>query len=311
MFRLILLAMLLAVAAISPATAQSETDVIAARDQFIDGQHALALRILLPAADAGNAMAQNLVADAYASGLGGLPVDPAQALTYMRLSAEQNYPRAHANLGLMHYYGMPGLDPDKVVARTYFESALDMGETGMIALLASMWLSGEGGPASVTRGMALLQFGVQQNDPKSLHLLGLVYNDGIYVPANPELARNLIRRAADLGIVNAMLDYGQMLELGLGGNVDLLQAVDQYRGAVDQGNLEAAMRASAIILGDSQKFPDFVEALVLCFWARDRATGTQAVEYRRICEQTQTHFNFMGVNFANERLLEMTAAESD
>lgn len=311
MIRLICMAFAIILTCGQPAVAQTQGEVAAARELFIAGDQVAAMAILLPAAEAGNAMAQNTVGTAYMEGLGGLPVDVDLGLGYFQRSAAQDYGPAFSNLGTLYLYGAPKLEPDPTLAREYFEKAVDRGDVGSIAFLGAMWLDGRGGPASIPRAMALMQFGDAQGDAKSPYNLGHVYYQGLYVAQDLPRARAYFARAADRGQVEGLLRYGLMLEYGEGGPVDLDAAMRQYRAAIARGNLAAAMQASGIILEDYTTYPDFVEALVLCWWARDRATGDIAADYARRCEETETHYNFLGVRAAEQRLLEMQQAESD
>ena len=311
MHRLILATVMLVLSGFGPALAQSDAEVVAARELFIAGSNRSALLVLVPAAEAGNAMAQNTVGTAYLEGLGGLPVDVNLGLDYYQRSAAQDYGPAFSNLGALYLYGVSELKPDLTLARAYYEKAVDRGEVGSIAFLGAMWLDGRGGPASIPRAMALMQFGDAQGDAKSSYNLGHVYYEGLYVAQDLPQAQAYFARAAARGLVEGMLGYGLMLEYGDGGPVDLDAAMRQYRAAIARGNLAAAMQASGIILEDYNGYPDFVEALVLCWWARDRATGAMAADYARRCEQTETHYNFLGVRAAEQRLLEMQQAESD
>lgn len=307
---LILATVMLVLSGFDPASAQSDAEVVAARELFIAGSYRSALLVLVPAAEAGNAMAQNTVGTAYLEGLGGLPVDVNLGLDYYQRSAAQDYGPAFSNLGTLYLYGVSELKPDLTLARAYYEKAVDRGEVGSIAFLGAMWLDGRGGPASIPRAMALMQFGDAQGDAKSSYNLGHVYFQGFYVAQDLPQARAYFARAAERGLVEGLLGYGLALEYGDGGPVDLDAAMRQYRAAIALGNLAAAIQASGIILEDTNRYPDFIEALVLCYWARDQAEGTQAVEYGRICEETETHFSFFGISFANERLLAMPPVQS-
>ena len=102
MIRHISVAVFLALASLQPALAQTDAEVATARQHYIDGDYATALRVLIPAAEAGNAPAQNIVGAAYQYGNGGLPADARKALQYFSLSAAQNFPSAHHNLGVLY-----------------------------------------------------------------------------------------------------------------------------------------------------------------------------------------------------------------
>lgn len=284
MIRHICVAVFLALASLQPALAQTDEEVATARQQYIDGDYASALRVLIPAAEAGNPRAQNIVGAAYQYGNGGLPLDVGKALQYFGLSAAQNFPSAHHNLGVLYETGMEGLPPDMQVARENYEKSVTIGWLGSYEPLARMLRDGLGGPADEPRAIALLEKGVAENDPASIHALAYMYHDGVAVPVDLVRARALYAQAAAANIPQAMNDYGLMLENAEGGLPDLPGAMEQYRNAMSYGDAYAGINAAWLIFNHIDEFPDQVEGLALCYWARDHASAEDAVEYGASCD---------------------------
>jgi uncharacterized protein len=299
MIRHICVAVFLSVASL--AQAQTEDEVAAARLLYLDGQYELALQVLIPAAEAGNPRAQNIVGAAYQYGNGGLPVDAQKALQYLGLSAAQNFPSAHHNLGVLYENGMPGLAVDLQVARAYYEQSVANDWVGSYEDLARMLRDGLGGPADVPRAIDLLNRGMAAADAESIHQLAYMYHDGVAVPVNMDKARDLYAQAAAAGIGQAMNDYGYMLENGQGGPVDLQAALVQYRAAMAAGDAYGAINAGWMYFTYPDTFPDQVEGLALCYWARDHAEAADATEYATSCEEVATGYSKADIDKAIAR----------
>ena len=87
---------------ISAAFAFSVTSAVAgpvddARLLYLAGDYEVALEILIPAAEAGDANAQNIVEDAFDSG-NGVEVDYAAAREWWKKSADQGFSKARATI---------------------------------------------------------------------------------------------------------------------------------------------------------------------------------------------------------------------
>lgn len=79
----------------------------------------------------------------------------------------------------------------------------------------------------------------EPDTPEEMARLSRAYREGEGVPEDPILARLWARRAAEAGHAGAMNDLSQMLEAGLGGQVNEEEAVSWYRQAAERGIAEA------------------------------------------------------------------------
>jgi predicted nucleic acid-binding Zn-ribbon protein len=80
-----------------------------------------ALRVWLPAAEAGDAKAQNYVGEIYEKGL-GVPPDFERAAEWYRRAAERGDPQAQVNLGQLHERGL-GVPQDSAAAVSWYRRA--------------------------------------------------------------------------------------------------------------------------------------------------------------------------------------------
>lgn len=99
---------------------------------FSKGNYTLALELLLPLAEAGNAKAQCYLGSMYQGGL-GVPVDGQQAVKWFLRAAEQEVDAEHIsataynNLATIYTTGVFGVNADTGLARGYAETAWRLG----------------------------------------------------------------------------------------------------------------------------------------------------------------------------------------
>lgn len=168
------------------------------------------------AANAGNARAQYYLYKQYRNGT-GLPANSDTAMQWLERSARGGWPDAKKQLGLIH------LD-------RYLRKKDNLPQ----ATEAITWLKD-----------------IAQKDPKTMHLLGTLYQDGLIVRADPEEATRWYRRAAEAGDANGQNDYGQMLFSGKGVAQNRKEAARWFDKAARQGHAEARLRlAVQLLAGD-------------------------------------------------------------
>jgi hypothetical protein len=109
------LALALCILTASPALAEIET----ARDMMDAGNYAGAMHELLPAANAGNAEAEELIGVMYASGLGVIRDDVRAFEWYLR-AAMKGHPGAQSGVGWYYEVGRGLPAPDLVRAYTWY-----------------------------------------------------------------------------------------------------------------------------------------------------------------------------------------------
>jgi hypothetical protein len=120
LYRILLLAALLTIAPLAPA---AEDDYEAGKRAYLAGEHAEALRIWQPLADAGNKFAQFSLGSLYFEGVGVAKNDDASA-KWFQLAAEQGYAPAQFNLGNAYKHGQ-GVAQDDAKAADWWRKAAE------------------------------------------------------------------------------------------------------------------------------------------------------------------------------------------
>lgn len=228
----------------SMAVAQPTQDEIAeARLHYIDGDYAEALEVLVPAAEAGDANAQNILADAYDQG-NGVPADPDLALDWWKKSAAQGFSRALHNLGL--YYETT--DPE--TARGYYERAVAQDNAGSMTNLGYLYESAAltGSPAW-EEAVPLYERAVELGDVQGMINLA---NYHLEPDLDEDFARalTLFRMAAERGNTTALTNLGVMYDRGYGVSHDPFAALALYLMAARQGYAQAAINVAYTLIED-------------------------------------------------------------
>lgn len=99
---------------------------------------------------------------------------------------------ASFNVGLMYEQGLGGAKQDLSVAAQYYEKAVEQGIPDAYANLGQILISGSGVPwgiqMNVSRGIALLERGVEKGSRHCAYTLGCMYKSGDLIPVNDKRA---------------------------------------------------------------------------------------------------------------------------
>jgi uncharacterized protein len=115
-----------------------------AMDAYGRGDYAIAIPLLRPMADHGDAIAQYVLAVMYKNGQ-GVPQDDAEAVRWFRKAAEQKYSEAQFSLGSQYFRGV-GVTKDDIEAARWYRRAADQGNAAAQAFLGGMYDKGQGVP---------------------------------------------------------------------------------------------------------------------------------------------------------------------
>jgi uncharacterized protein len=244
-FRIVLAmaALGLALAGTLPAVAQSISTSDAA-NLFADAEaafhmqdYATAITKLQAAAEAGNAEAQSMLAQAYTSGTQGLPQDFGKALAWNEKAAAQGNARAFLNLGIMYRNGS-GVAKDRALAITYFaqaEKAGDMKAPRYLGLIAE-------DTGDLTKAATFYQEGATRGDITSQFYLGRAYELGKGVTQDYTQALSWYSKSAERGdhvASDGMMGLASLYERGLGVAQNRQKAITLYQQAASTGNENA------------------------------------------------------------------------
>lgn len=125
-----------------------------------------------------------------------------KALPYYERAAAAGNSEAMTNLGSMNQKGEGGLPPNDIKAASWYRKAADAGFSQGMVNLAAFYLEGRGGlPKDYARAVDLCRKASEADNPNAMLLLATMYENGVGLPKDIALARELYQKSADLGNV--------------------------------------------------------------------------------------------------------------
>ncbi len=86
---------------------------------------------------------------------------------------------------------------------------------------------------------ALREFRTAEEDIRALYMIGVMYEKGEGIMADPAEAGNWFRKAADKGSASAQYRLGRLYERGLGVDQNREEALAWYKKSARNGNIDA------------------------------------------------------------------------
>lgn len=198
---------------------------------------ARAVHYLQRALEAGSGDAAADIADMYNSGLGGYPKDADSALYYYHLASQADVSRGDYMMGA-YLYEQEAYDN----AMGFITSAARNGSVDATVLYAQALMGGNGVEANPEQAVGILEE-VVDRDPsgQARFILGLATYNGIGTVADRDRGLALIRQAAEMGNMRAMINLGSLYASGEGVERDTVKAVEWYERAVAAGSTKAML----------------------------------------------------------------------
>lgn len=202
---------------------------------------------LTRSADSGNLESQMELAYLYLYGIDDVEQDFEKALHYYNLAAEQKDPIALNNLGSLYFSGI-GAPKDTGKALKLFSEAAKLGNDNAALNLAFINLTGGRKNAQYNKIAIDLFEQAHKKNNIAKFMLGYAYYRGFVVPQDYEKAFQLVKAAADAPaqIDEAQLILARMYAEGKGTVQNYQNAINSYRAAVAQNNMEAVMELAQI-----------------------------------------------------------------
>lgn len=205
----------LAIAAVSPVTAQTPT--LEERADPGDGSAALELATSL------------LTADAPAE-------DIAAGVAYLRQAVEADVPDAMVRLGDYTRDGSFGLTRDAVAAAALYERGRVLGNSGAAVRLATFYRSGAPGiDRNPERAEALLREAIAAGNSGAMQMLAQMLVDGT-LPVDQAMARTLYQQAIDIGDTGAIVALAREMAKGNFDDAGAVDAIAKVEPLIEQGN---------------------------------------------------------------------------
>jgi TPR repeat protein len=213
-----------------------ETSMAEAASAVARGDYQAALAIWGPLAHAGVPRAQNNVGACFAEGM-GVERDPALALRWLTLSAENGDPVGQRNLAAFHFKG-DGIEQSDAEALRLYRLAAEQSDAPAQDMLSWMLLeSGQESdrPEALRWALAAAEAGIAT----SMTRLGMIYHDALGVERDAALAAHWWRLGAEAGDADAQAMLGAAMLLGQGVAQDAASALDLLLTAERHGSLLA------------------------------------------------------------------------
>lgn len=204
-----------------------------------------------------HADAQFFLANLYGTGQLGLQVDHEKAYYLYLMASKLNHPAATYRSAVCNEIGA-GTKKDYQRAVLFYRKAAALGDTAAMYKLGMILLGGLlSQPRNIRESVIWLRRAASQADednPHALHELALLHerpNSGV-LPHDPNLARELYVRAAQLGYAPAQFKLGSCHEFGhLGCGIDPRKSIAWYTRAAEKGDSEAELALSGWYLTGS------------------------------------------------------------
>lgn len=193
-----------------------------------------ALQLFEDAAEAGDDSAHTMLASILLYDR-DIERNPAQAVVWLRESAEDGNPRAQAMLGIvtssLNDIASEGITFDDERAYEWVKKSMDQNYPLSYSYAGQMLLAATGTERDIPQAVAKFEEGSRLGNADAMVNLAwqLVHGQGI--EKDTARAYQLIKAAADQGYPNAIYNLGWLYEHGHGVKQDYVKAVEHYKAA--------------------------------------------------------------------------------
>ncbi|MFP4386302.1 MAG: peptidoglycan-binding protein [Alphaproteobacteria bacterium] len=169
----------------------------------------------------------------------------------IEVKAFEGVPEAQHDLGAIYIAGRGSIRQNLERAVFWFQEAANNGVANAKYNLGVLYHQGMGVPANLDKAIQLYTEAADLGHAEAQYNLGIANIEGIGLPYNPGNAARYFERAAHQGVVEAAYNLGLIYENGLLGEVKPDIALTWYKHAADAGSPEAkaAMQQLANSLG--------------------------------------------------------------
>lgn len=162
-----------------------------------------------------------------------------EAIYYLKNSIKKGSTKAMNTYGEMLYKG-EGVEMDKEEAAKYFKMSFENGDLDGMYNYACVLFNGEGIKSNVEESVRYFQtLTFEHKHIYGMSKYGTLMFKGIGVPIDQGKAISLIKRSADLGCPDAMINYGYFLSHGTIVQKNKKEAFRYYKMAADHGLISA------------------------------------------------------------------------
>ncbi|MCO6382155.1 MAG: sel1 repeat family protein [Vannielia sp.] len=267
----------------TPLAAQSAEEVEAARQAYNDGHWALALTVLIPAAEAGHPDAQNVYAIALKDGE-GVEADPEAAVEWYEKAIAQGHQKAMNNLAHLYQWGAGPVAQDFEKARALYEQAVEAGYGPAGNGLGLIYENGQGVEADMARAVEYYTLGAEAGERNAAYNLANSYRTGNGIEADMSLALKYYTQSALAGHPPAWNALGLMYQHGMATEPNAEAAYLAFREAVNGGLGLAGVNLGEFVTSTEGWWQDPVEGYGYCLWGINNAADSDRENFIQSCE---------------------------
>ena len=191
-------------------------------------------------------------------------IDKEKSFNYLKASAAQGFGDAMASLGDKYYNG-DFVTKNYYEARKWYELASNTKSryaNHAVYMLGYMAFWGNGEPKNIEKAIKLYQKVSDAGEIYALNELGRIYQNGIGVEENQELAFHYYLRSANLGNEFGQVQSAMHLMDGRGVSKDTAKAKKYLQLSAKQGNLLARLNLLDLEIADGAKTKQLSKALL-------------------------------------------------
>lgn len=247
-------------------------DLETGRAAYLAGDYRVAVSVLEPLARAGDPSARIILGDAYALG-NGVEQDFQRALSLYSSAEQQGMADASYKLATLLAEGRPGIPTDTAQAIVHLEEAVSQDHPAALNARAMMLVQGIGGAQDPQLAVAMLRRAHDLGSVDATANLADMLLRGEGVPRDTAAALVLLRQASARGSGRATEMLGEMYDTGIEVQQDSVAAFALYTLAAQQGDSASGWRLFEILVDPAGPRHDPGRALAWCLWAQSRTTG--------------------------------------
>ncbi len=176
----------------------------------------------------------------------GTPADPAAGLERIRKGCDAGIPNACTELGQVYAGAAPGVAPEHAKARPLLETSCKEGNQTSCMWLATLLVTGQGGPADGPRGASLFEASCNAGLAIACENLASVYVQGLGVTADLQRAVPWLVKACDGRQGPSCGQLATMALQGQGGlAMDWGKAIEYLKRSCEYGHPPACQEIDA------------------------------------------------------------------
>lgn len=213
---------------------------------FQRGYYLTALRLAERRAATGDAVAQTLIGEIHANGL-GVPQDVPRAITWYAQADQNGDIQATFQLAMIYQTGT-GVPRNRERAAALFKKAADGGHVAAKYNLGLLHVEGTYAEPNLVEAAELIGEAAEAGLPEAQYDYAIMLLEGAGVAPNTSEALGLLEMASEQGLPAAQVEYATLLYMGaLDGTRDAEGAARWYGRAAEAGNPVGQVRYAMML----------------------------------------------------------------